>query len=150
LFLERQEKEICMPTKRPRIYRRSMPVQSLSQPLPFDNDLEAALASDTAYSKPSLCYSAKAYTERPEVALMRAVLADALDCFQKQFRPGGEREAQRLAREAEEWFFADDYNSLFSFVHISAVLGLDPEYIRRGLKRWRQVQSREKNSHSAS
>ena len=138
-----------MSTKRPRIYRRSMPVQPLSQPLPFQDDLTEVLAGDTVQTKQSLCYSVKAYAERPEVALMRAVLADALDCFQKQFRPG-EREAQRLAQEAEEWFFADDYNSLFSFVHICGVLGLDPAYIRRGLKRWRQDHLREKANHSAS
>lgn len=139
-----------MSTKRPRIYRRSMPVQSLSLPLHDDREMGSeTLADGTVLSKQSLCYSIKAYTERPEVALMRAVLADALDCFQKQSRPG-EREDQRLAREAEEWFFTDNYNCLFSFDHICAVLGLDPEYIRRGLKRWRQDHPRENNGHSAS
>jgi len=139
-----------MSAKRPRIYRRSMPVQSLSLPLHDDPEMGGGtLAGGTVHLKQSLCYSVKAYAERPEVALMRAVLADALDCFQKQFR-SGEREDQRLAQEAEEWFFSDDYNCLFSFVHICAVLGLDPEYVRRGLKRWRHDRSREKLAHSAS
>lgn len=42
-----------------------------------------------------------------EAALMRAVLEDALECFQMKFdieRPL----AKRKAREAEEWFFNDD------------------------------------------
>ena len=72
-----------------------------------------------------------------EVALMRAVLEDAISCFQKQSVKSGRR-AQRLAREAEEWLFTDDPRWPFSFVNICAVLGLDPEYIRLGLKRWRQ------------
>jgi len=76
-------------------------------------------------------------TSRGEIALMRAVLEDAIGCFQKQTATSGRR-VQRLAREAEEWFFSDDHHWPVSFVNICAVLGLDPEYIRMGLKRWRQ------------
>ncbi len=76
-------------------------------------------------------------TSRGEIALMRAVLEDAVGCFQKQVVSGGRR-VQRLAREAEEWFFTDDHHWPFSFVNICGVLGLDPEYIRMGLKRWLQ------------
>ena len=73
---------------------------------------------------------------RPEAALMRAVLADALGCFHKGVvHPG--RRVQRLAREAEEWLFNDDARWPFSFVSICAVLGLEPTYLRRGLQRWR-------------
>lgn len=76
-------------------------------------------------------------TAQGEVALMRAVLEDAVNCFQKESVKSGRR-AQRLAREAEEWLFGDDYHWPFSFVNICAVLGLDPEYVRLGLKRWHQ------------
>jgi len=38
----------------------------------------------------------------------------------------------------EEWFLNDDPRWLFSFLNICAVLGLDPGYIRLGLKRWQQ------------
>lgn len=72
-----------------------------------------------------------------ETALRRAILEDALSCFQKQAAPGGRR-VQRLAREAEEWFFTNDYSWPFSFVNVCAALKLDPGYIRLGLKRWRQ------------
>jgi hypothetical protein len=68
---------------------------------------------------------------------MRAILDDALDCWRKQFLTSGQR-AQRLAREAEEWFFSDDSDWPFSFMTICGALGLDPEYIRQGLRRWRQ------------
>ena len=73
---------------------------------------------------------------RPEAELMRAVLEDALLCFQKGLvHPG--RRVQRLAREAEEWLFSDDDSWPFSFVSICAVLGLEPAYLRQGLRSWR-------------
>jgi len=74
---------------------------------------------------------------QPEAELMRAVLEDALLCFHKGLVRQGRR-VQRLAREAKEWLFSDDVCWPFSFVSICMVLGLDPEYIRRGLKRWNQ------------
>jgi hypothetical protein len=74
---------------------------------------------------------------RGEVALMRAVLEDAVTCFQKQSLKSGRR-AQRLFRETEEWFFSDNHHWPFSFLNICGVLGLDPDYIRLGLKRWCQ------------
>lgn len=76
-------------------------------------------------------------TTSGEVALMRAVLEDALGCFQKQFVKNGRR-ALRLAREAEEWFFTDDPHWPFSFINICAVLNLDPGYLRMGIQRWHQ------------
>ena len=71
------------------------------------------------------------------MSLMRAVLEDAISCFQKQFVNNGKR-ALRLAKEAEEWFLSDDTHWPFSFVSICSVLGLDPDYIRLGLKRWQE------------
>jgi len=72
-----------------------------------------------------------------EIALRRAILEDALICFQKQTITTG-RHVQRLVKEAEAWFFSNDYSWPFSFVNICAALKLDPEYIRLGLKRWRE------------
>lgn len=46
--------------------------------------------------------------------------------------------SRRLAKEAEGWFFANEDGYVFSFVNICTVVGLDPKYIRSGLKRWRQ------------
>ena len=75
-------------------------------------------------------------SRRPEAELMRAVLEDALLCFQKGLAHPGRR-VQRLAREAEEWLFSDDDSWPFSFVSICAVLGLEPAYLRQGLRSWR-------------
>ena len=71
-------------------------------------------------------------TTFPEVALMCAVLEDAFDCFYQQF-VSRSRRAKSLSREAEKWFFSDDSESIFSFVSICTVLGLDPNVIRRRL-----------------
>jgi hypothetical protein len=73
-------------------------------------------------------------TRSPEAAMMCAILEDAVNCFQRQL-VSPTRRASRLGQEAEEWFFDDDCRWLFSFVSICNVLGLDPGYIRRGLKR---------------
>ncbi len=77
------------------------------------------------------------HTERGEVRLMRAVLADALLCFQK-YALSPRRARQRLHEEAKEWIFANEHHWPFSFVNVCAVLGLDPDYIRLLLKRWQQ------------
>ena len=70
-------------------------------------------------------------------ALMHAVLDDALWTWKKQFITK-ERRVQRLAREAEEWFFSEDESWPFSFVNICEALGLDPAYIRRGIRHWQR------------
>ncbi len=75
------------------------------------------------------------FTGRPVAALLRAVLEDALTCFQKQFR-NEHPHVQREGREAEAWFGSEEEGWPFSFVTICAALGLEPEAIRRQLKRW--------------
>jgi hypothetical protein len=69
-----------------------------------------------------------------ELALMRAVLEDAVHCFQKSQGT----DAAALAKDAEQWFFSDEQHWPFSFMNICAALGLHADYIRLGLQRWRQ------------
>ncbi len=114
------------------IYRPVLPILlydlgAASQLLPT-----AAVLPEQFYTRPTGCEA-----QSGEAALMRAVFEDAFHCFQKQFVGKGRR-VLRLAREAEEWFAADDPRWPFSFVNICAVLGLEPEYIRLGLKQWRE------------
>ena len=105
-------------------------------PVSADRDLQHGQLSDTTIL-PEQFFGPRASlgTVRPEAALMRAVLEDALTCLQRQFITGGRR-VEREAREAEEWFFSDDAHWLFSFVSVCTVLGLEPEAVRQGLKRW--------------
>jgi len=81
-------------------------------------------------------------TVRPEAALMRAVLEDALLCLQGHFISMGRR-GRRLAQEAEEWFLSEDVHWPFAFVSICEVLGLEPVAVREALLRdrssWRSI-----------
>ncbi|HXG18113.1 MAG TPA: hypothetical protein VNN62_03435 [Methylomirabilota bacterium] len=83
----------------------------------------------------------RAHRTRGEVALMAAVLDAAISDFHLQFIRSGRR-AQRLVTEAEEWMLSDETEWPFSFVNICTVLGLDPAYLRRGLRRWKQRQGK--------
>ena len=124
------------PTRRLRLSQPALPVPG--RPVTDDWDLGHALLSYLSVP-PAQFYGPRASLAdgRPEAVLMRAVLEDALLCFQKGL-VHSERRVQRLAREAEEWLFSDDTRWPFSFVSICAVLGLEPAYLRRGLRRWRQ------------
>jgi hypothetical protein len=68
-----------------------------------------------------------------EAALMRAVLDDALNCFQRG-RHTQDARTRRIAQEAEAWLFSDDEECVFSFLNICAVLGLDPTMLRTTLR----------------
>jgi hypothetical protein len=79
---------------------------------------------------------------RPEQLLMLAVLEDAVVCFQDNLTAATPRK-RSLFREAEEWILDDDKFYLFSFDNICEGLALDPNYVRRGLIRWKEMVLRE-------
>jgi hypothetical protein len=68
-----------------------------------------------------------------ERRLMVAVLEDAVTTYMKH---AGATDPQRaeLFTEAEAWIESDDAVSFYSFENVCAVLDLDPEYLRRGLR----------------
>jgi len=74
--------------------------------------------------------------ESGAVALIRAMLDDAIACYQKHGSSASKRN-RRLATEAEAWLFSDDAHWPFAFVNVCGALGIEPGYVRRGLKRWR-------------
>ncbi len=77
----------------------------------------------------------------PEKELMLAVFEDGVRCFQENlFAETSKKRA--LFDEAREWLFNDGFEHVFSFSSICSTLGLNPGYIRRGLKRWEE-QTRE-------
>jgi len=71
----------------------------------------------------------------PEHRLLLAVLEDAVRCWQAYHGARGVRDEQ-LFREVAEWFDSDADDSPFTFVAICQLLGLDPDHIRFGLRRW--------------
>jgi hypothetical protein len=75
----------------------------------------------------------------PEVKLMVAVLKDAIDCFIKNVS-AKRRRAKNLFTEAEQWFFSEEEDWLYSFQSVCDVLKLDPNYIRGALMRYKEGQ----------
>ena len=119
------------------MYTTRIPADRSRSPQPLSAD------SDLRYERPSGALAEPFFapvslaTVYPEAALMCAVLEDAFLCFQRQFEIES-RSIQRAAQEAEEWFFSDDSHAPFSFVSVCDVLGLEPEFMRKGLKHRRQ------------
>lgn len=99
--------------------------------------------TDTFTARSSLTVPPPAVAERirkqPECRLLWAVMENAIDMYMKNATAIGRR-GKRLFRETEEWIMRDDYTWLCSFVNICHVLGLDPDYLRTGLRRWRDAQ----------
>ena len=72
----------------------------------------------------------------PERRLMLAVLDDAIMCYQK-YVTARKGKGNRLFRKAQEWIFEEESDRFFSFESVCVHLGVDPNYIRRGLAQWR-------------
>ena len=72
-----------------------------------------------------------------EKRLMLAVLEEAVLCFQKHIAAGNRRR-KALFRDAEAWIVEENSDWLFSFENTCQVLGFDPDYLRRGLLRWKE------------
>ena len=69
----------------------------------------------------------------PEKALLLAILEDAVHCYRK-YRAARDRSGQERFREAEQWIMEEGNDWLFSFGNVCELLGLDPQFIRRGVR----------------
>jgi hypothetical protein len=77
------------------------------------------------------------FAQTPEMKLMAAVLKDAIDCYLKSLS-AKPRRGKKRSNEAEQWFFSEDEDWLYSFQSVCDMLKLDPDYIRRTLLRHKQ------------
>lgn len=68
---------------------------------------------------------------------MAGVLEDAVHCFQTYVLSQKTRE-RGLYKEAETWILSTDRHWLMSFENVCEAIGLEPEYIRNGLMRWKE------------
>ena len=81
----------------------------------------------------------------PERRLMAALLEDAVSCLTRDPLRSSHRQRKCL-EEAQEWVSAADSEDwIFSFSNVCETLGLDADYLRRGLNRW-SAQSRTSTS----
>jgi hypothetical protein len=73
----------------------------------------------------------------PEKRLMLALLEDAINCYQDNLisRSGKKK---RLFEDTEQWILTADGEWVFSFDNVCDALGLNPEYVRQGLLRWKE------------
>ncbi|MGH7905967.1 MAG: hypothetical protein ACREP6_05010 [Candidatus Binataceae bacterium] len=76
---------------------------------------------------------------RPVKRLMMAVLEDALRCFQNNAAAKTGARARAFA-EAEEWLCGESGEGPFSFDTVCETLGIEPQYLRSGLRNWRDEQ----------
>jgi hypothetical protein len=74
---------------------------------------------------------------QPECQLLWAVLEHAVEDYLK-YATATSRRGKRLFREAEAWLMQDDPTWLCSFVNICDILGMDPDHLRTGLRRWHE------------
>ncbi len=73
----------------------------------------------------------------PHKKLMVAILEDGIKCFQDNVLARSGRR-KRLFEEAEQWILEVGDDWIFSFENICEALGLNPQYVRRGLLRWKE------------
>ena len=80
----------------------------------------------------------------PEKALMFAVLMEAVETYQR-FGFSTSPSEQKLLGEAKAWFWDEEVDRIFSFRSICGVIGLEPVYLRRGLRQWAADPQHEKS-----
>jgi hypothetical protein len=114
------------------IYDRSLLKDALVFVDPADSELLESLS--------------KKNTRDGEEGLMLAVLEDAIEYFQ-EYLLAKDKKGKELFQEAEEWILEKNSDRIFSFKHICEVLELDPDYVRRGLLRWKEA--KRKGRHKA-
>ena len=73
----------------------------------------------------------------PEKKLMLAILEDAIACYQK-YVFARESKGRTLFEEAEEWVREEGSGTVFAFDSVCESLGLNPDYVRRGLAAWKE------------
>jgi len=71
-----------------------------------------------------------------EKRLILSVLEDAIECFMKCIDASTSK-GQRLFRDADEWIAHEDKRWVFSFDNVCDMLDINPEYMRGGLRRWK-------------
>ena len=108
--------------------RERLTAEAFDAVMLFDADgVDAAQYAETIQRKTPL---------EPEKLLLLALLEDALSCYRKYlFARTAKRQTE--FREAEEWIFDTEDARFVSFENVCGVLGIEPSYLRRGLREWK-------------
>ena len=73
----------------------------------------------------------------PEKRLMLAILEDGIFCYLDN-RHATNNKKKRLFQDASAWIVENDADWVFSFESVCDALGLNPQYVRQGLLRWKE------------
>jgi hypothetical protein len=73
-----------------------------------------------------------------EKRLILSVLEDAIECYMKCIEAATSK-GQRLFRDADEWINHEDKRWVFSFDNVCDMLDINPEYMRLGLRKWKET-----------
>jgi hypothetical protein len=93
---------------------------------------DTTLMGDSSEAQQYLDTFRRAEYLEPEKALIAAILEDAIHEYHK-YRDARDAAGKERFREAEEWIMHEGDEWIFSFDNVCEFLGLDPEYLRRGL-----------------
>ena len=99
----------------------------------MSENLVELIVGDTSLSEQDLSTFRRGEPLEPEKALLIALLEDAVHEYRKYSR-ARDRDGQARFQEAADWIMADDDTWIFSFRNVCELLGLDPEYVRRGVR----------------
>ena len=78
---------------------------------------------------------------QPEKRLILAVLEEAIAEFKslvQKIAQESRRRERRLLQENDEWFASDETTWPYSFENICSTVQIDADYMRQGLKQWKQ------------
>jgi hypothetical protein len=73
----------------------------------------------------------------PEHELMAAILEEALADYQRCWKARDKKGMGHFA-DAQAWIVESNSEWIFSFVNCCEALGIEPDYLRRGLLPWKQ------------
>jgi hypothetical protein len=88
--------------------------------------------------------------QEPEYRLVLAILEDAIHCFMK-YRFASDSGGRELYEDARVWIESEDRTWPFSYENVCAIVGIDCDYVRDGLRAWErgQLARREKRAEVA-
>jgi hypothetical protein len=94
----------------------------------FEADILAAQDFDRIY---------RSWPRSPERDLMLAILEEALNDYQRCWKARDEKGRKRFA-DAQSWILNMDSEWIFSFINCCEVVGIEPDYLRQEVLRWKQ------------
>jgi len=82
--------------------------------------------------------------QEPEYRLVLAILEDAIHCFMK-YRFAVDHGGRELYEDARVWIESEDRAWPFSFENICAIVGIESDFLRGGLRKWERGQMAREN-----